>query len=522
LVAGVAGGVTRFLDFDDGWVIAAMLLILSTVAWVALSWVRQPTLVQVALEVDRRLGLHERVTTALELVYAAQPPAGSTHDVRNFAATSPLSAEFGTSSLAEQQIADALKFLTPDATSPVFPLSATRRTLSLAVIGLVLAGLPWVAAWPVLIRSYLPPSPVQLVAQAEADRLDSVARRLDSDNTSTDRATRAQLVAQLRKAADALRQSGGNAQQATRDIQNAEQATMAAAPQTSEDASKTLARIADALNSNSLTQSATGALDNQNPAAAAADMAQLASGVAGMSPQERDDLANALQSASSAARSSDTNAADQFQQAADAARNGDPAGVQQAAQTLQQLGDTSQAQRDVAQTRSELQASQEALAQAGQKSGQASNGTQSASNPSVRGSGSNPSNGNPQEASTGTDAGSPGSNPNGATGNNSQANSAGDPAGGIGTGSTDHLGAPQDIQGLAQRQVDVPANSNGDPGSIGPSNQRQTGVGGTAQVDYVNVLPEYRTQALQTIEGNVVPSDLKQVVKGYFDSLAPN
>jgi hypothetical protein len=358
------------------------------------------------------------------------------------------------------------------------------------------------------------------LAQAEADHLEQAARQLESDPAAPDRATRAQVAAQLRKAAAALRESGGNVQQANKGLQSAEQAMLDAAPQGSADASQTLSRIADALSADALTQSATQALDNQNAAAAAADLSQIASNVGSLSPQERDDLANALQSASNATRSADQGAADQLQQAADAARQGNTDGLQQAAQTIQQLGATSQAQRSVAQARSELQASREAL-------NQASGGSRSSGQTSNQSGDSSASDQPGSQSGQGQDSASPGSDigygqPSTGTapGTSSQNDSSSDNGGGIGKGSADHLGAPHDLQGLAERQVVVPTDPNGQPGSIGLSNQRQTGAGGTAQVDYANVLPQYRTQALQNIEGNVVPTGLKQVVKGYFDSLS--
>ena len=62
--------------------------------------------------------------------------------------------------------------------------------------------------------------------------------------------------------------------------------------------------------------------------------------------------------------------------------------------------------------------------------------------------------------------------------------------------------------------------SDGQPGSISVSSQLQTGTAGSAQVDYANVLPEYRQQAQHVVDGNAVPTGLKHVVKGYFDALA--
>jgi hypothetical protein len=522
--AALIGSLAQLVDSELG-PIAAGTAFIAIVAGLALGgWLRQPPLARVTLELDRLLALDERVTTALEL--AERQRAGeksSTPRPRAMSRSQPPRSTAEMSSLAQQQIADAVESLSWAATRSPYPLRVSRRVQALAAIGLILAALPWLVPLPVLLQSYLPPSPVALATQAEAGRLETVVRRLQSDPAPADRATRDAVAAQLQRAAAALRQSGGNASSATKALQSAEQAVLATSPQSSQDASQTLARIADALNSDPLTQPATQALDARDVAKAAAAMSQLAANLGGMSAQQRGDLANALQSASNAARSGDSAAADQLQQAANAARDGNANGMQQAAQALQRLGATSSAQSDIAQGRSELQASRDALtsaSQSGQSGASGSPGTNQNS-PSQASNGA-PHGGTGDSASQANSA-SGTSDQTGASGNGAQPGSAaaGEPGGGAGKGSADHLGTPNDLQGLAQRQVMVPSNGPPDSGSISLSNQTEVGSAGSAQVDYANVLPQYRSQALQNISGNEVPSGLKQVVKGYFDSLAP-
>src|SRR6185437_9188975 len=105
-----------------------------------------------------------------------------------------------------------------------------------------------------------------------------------------------------------------------------DQAASSLSPRTGEPAALTLARISDALNNQAVTRPVTQALDQQNVAQATAAINQLAANVSSMTPAQRQDLANALQSASNAALSSDTNASRQLQQAAQAAQNGDAQG----------------------------------------------------------------------------------------------------------------------------------------------------------------------------------------------------
>ena len=481
LLAGVVGIVVAFFGLNGGPALAGSLVLVAVVAAAAVGWLRQAPEPRIALEIDRRLELGERVTTALELATSR-----SEHP------------------LAERQIADALGHLSAVRPGAVYRPRVPRRVQALAMVGVALAISPWVVSWPSLPGIHSPASQVAQVSQTEAARLDNVASNLDTQKNPADQPIRAELATQLRQAADDLRSDGGKSQQASQDLQRAEQATSALAPRTGEDAALTLARISDALNNQSATKPVTQALDQQNVAQAAAALSQLASSLPTMSATQRQDLANALQAASNAAQGSDTNAAQQLQQAAQAAKNGDAPGAQQAAQALQQLGADSQAQSDVAQTQSELQSSQQAVAQAAQTDQPQ---LSSAANPAALSNG---------DQTTNQGAGQPGGQ--GQTGQGNQ--QGGQQGGGIGKGSADHLGAPNPFQGLAQREVTVATDQQSNSGSISASNQLQVGTGGQAQVDYRNVLPQYQKQALQAMEDNAVPSGMKQVVKGYFDSLA--
>ncbi|MGH2460313.1 MAG: hypothetical protein ACRDIY_15765 [Chloroflexota bacterium] len=485
VLAGLAGGFFTFFGFGGGLPFAELAFVTSIVVAASVGWLRPVSELRVALDIDRQLELGERVTTALEM-----------------------SRLTGDRPLADQQMLDALAHLAVARPGAVYPIRLTRRAEAIALLGIVLAILPWVAPWPSLPGLAAPSSQVTAVSQTEAARLDDAANRLESQTTASDPSTRTELATQLRQAADALRRDGGNAQQATSDLQQTSQAVSSLSPRTGEPAALTLARISDALNNQSTTQPITQALDQQNVARAAATINQLAASLSSMSPAQRQDLANALQSAGDAARGSDTNASAQLQQAAQAARNGDAQGVRQAAQALQQLDAANQAQNDASQASSELQSSQQAVAQAGQSS---LSQLSPAASPADAASDAQSSDQAPGQANA---QGQPGQ------GQQQGDQSGNQQGGGIGTGTTDHLGAPNDPQGLAQREVTVPTGQQFDTGSVSASNQLQNGAGGEARVDYRNVLPQYQKQALQAIDGNAVPTGLKQVVKGYFDSLA--
>ena len=522
----MAGLASRLLAFDAGIALALFLL----VGWIAISatraWLRPISDEKVTLEIDQQLGLAERITTAVELdrlidstmrkpspAERSTRPAGSQHG-------STASAWSGNVALAEEQISDAVSHLASARTAEVYPLRPTRRGMVVVVLGLAVAIAPWVVAWPASLGTYLPFAQTRAVEQSEADRLEAVATQLEAQGSPSDRQLRGQIAAQLRQAAASLRQSSGNGQQASQALLQAEATTATLTPNTGEPAAVTLARIADALNANPTTQPITKALDQQNAGQAAAALNQVATRLPTLWPDQRLSVAQALQAASDAARSSDTSAANQLQQAADAAKNGDPAGMQQAAQAIDQLSQAGQAQRDVATAQSNLESSRQAMATAGQSgspnaasSANSANLRQPAVPSSSNAPGSRADEASSQSASDAQSGGQSSSN---------DPNAFGDQSGpGYGTGSTGHVGDPHDLQGLAQRQITVPSTGNGDPGSVSVSNQLQTGTTGSAQVDYANVLPEYRQQAQQVVDGNVVPTGLKQVVKGYFEALAP-
>ncbi len=539
LLAAFAGGLAQAFELTYGLAAAVCLLLGFTIGAAIVGWRRRVRPTRIALDIDHQLALDERVTTALELAGLTSPLApllvrqervetrGRPHPSRL-----PLGEGPGVR-LTHDQISDAVAHLGGARPGAVYPIRLRWRSVGLAVAMLALAVLPWLVSWPAVLTARVTPSRVSTATQAEAARLDALAQQIEQQSTPADSTTRAQIAAQLRQAADAIRQSRADSTQAIRDLQQAQQATNALAPQTGEDASLTLARIADALNSQTLTQPATSALDQQDVNQAAADLQQLASNLGGMSAQQRLDLASALQSASNAAQGSETDAAKELQQAANAARNGDAQGMQQAAQALQQLGTASQAQRDVAQAQSELQSSSQAISQAAQNgsatanpisdpSAQASQAAQANPADSASPSSANGASSNGQNGSGDQSGDQPGGDQSGAAGQAGTGQQSGNqPGGGAGQGSTNHLGAATPLQDLAQRQVMVPSDQQGNPTSIQSSNQLQTGVAGTAQVDYQNVLPQYRQQAQQVVDSNVVPTGLKQVVKGYFDSLAP-
>lgn len=529
ILAAIVGSVAQVYGFDGAPLLVLALVLGSSLVALLAGWLRPIDEARTAFDVDHALHLDERMTTALESArdkrFAESAPKGSTTILRGL--------------LVDEQLADALLSLDEARPGAVYPIRIARNQALAALGGLLLAALPWMVPWSALYGGATPAAEVSATNQEQAARLEALARKLDQGDRGLDPTARAQLADQLRQAAAQLRRDGSNAGQAGRDLLRAEQSAAAVAPQTGEDAALTLARIADALNSQAATTSVTRALDAQNIAGASAAMDQIANNVGQMTPAQRAAVANALQSASNAASGSDTAASQQLRQAAEAARRGDPSGTRQASQAIQQLGAASQAQSDAARVQSELETSRQAVSQAAEastpsdSSASRSSSSQSSSGSSAQspaglpdGTLSNPATGNGSSATgrqndgTGTGASDPSS------ANSGNPKGPGTPKGqesgsGYGQGSAGHLGNPNDISSLAQRQVVVPNDPSAPPNEISPSNQMQVGATSEARVDYQTVLPQYRKQALQGLDNGAVPNDLRDVVKGYFDALAP-
>lgn len=530
-LAAIVGSIAQVYGLNEALLVVIALLLGSTMIALLVGWLRPIDAARTAFDIDHALHLDERMTTALESAREKTSSGAqlepSTGTLRNL--------------LEDEQLADALISLDAARPGAVYPIRVARVCALAALAGLLLAALPWIIPWSLLYGGATPAGEVSATNQEQAARLEALARELDSGTPALDPAARRQLADQLRQAAVQLRRDGSNAGQASRDLLRTEQSAATVAPRTGEDAALTLARVADALNRQATTAAVTRALDAQNVAGASAAMDQIANNVGQMTPAQRDAVANALQSASSAASGSDTAASQQLRRAADAVRRGDPSGTRQASQAIQELGSASQAQNDAARVQSEVETSRQAVRQAAEASTQSGSSTSRSSHiPSSTGSSaqllagspngtsSNPPTGNGSPSSGSSNDGA-GNGSSGSSGGNSV--NSGNPNGngtqngeesgsGYGQGSTEHLGNPSEISSLAQRQVVVPTDPNAPLAEISPSGQSQVGASSEARVDYQTVLPQYQKQALEGLDNGAVPNDLRNVVKGYFDALA--
>jgi hypothetical protein len=256
---------------------------------------------------------------------------------------------------------------------------------------------------------------------------------------------------------------------------------------------QSLDRLAQALGEVSASQGAADAIQRGDFAEARNQLNSLAEEADQLSDDAKKQLARALSSAASTA-GADRQLADREKQAAQALGRSNYVDQRQA---LRQLAD--QVERSGARTQSQSQMARDV----GRLQQQASGNGQGQS-PSSAGA---PSTGVQAQQGVGAAGGQ---SPGGAD--------AGEQGGvGAGTGSTDGVGAPAGRLATSGQLVEVPTKLSAGPGER-PSNGSEDQVGANPGMGGSNVAEAARTQQTGqlTPERNLVPSEQRPVVRGYF------
>ena len=233
-----------------------------------------------------------------------------------------------------------------------------------------------------------------------------------------------------------------------------------------------------------------------------------------LSPAERQQLADQLDTLANALQSNNPELASQLRQAANAIRSGDTVAAQQAldsaAKSLALAGQQITFSQTASQAASQLQqgAGQVLAAGGGQQAAQQGAGltpNQQANGSS--GSGTGLGSGDPQDPQSGSEAG---------TLPIDQNNGPGD----SGETSYEQIYAPALLGGDGGPQVGLPnsGNENGEVVGQGPTTP---GDPGTSSVPYNEVYSQYEQINNQAIENGEVPSQFIEIIKNYFDSLKP-
>jgi len=490
LPLAAAARVWPLLTVRDLTALAGLLTLAGVAVGLAVVWLRPRRLPRLARIFDRRFGLAERLTTALE-IGAGRLPA--------------------TSSMARAQLADTLDAAAAVDLRAVLPLRASRRALlALGALAAVLALSLWL------------PNPqedtlaqraaVRAAAERQIAELEATREQVAQDEGLTE-ADRQALLEALDEATAALEESldqrRATPEEAVAALSEAERALVQLQDPGASGVQAGLERAAGEMADSELTRDIAEALARGDYGAAARALAAYG-GTQGepLTREQELDLARQLAEAAEALAESDSDLAQQLTQAVDAIERGDVAearrAIGEAAQRMDQAGEDVQRQQTVERTLAQLQEGREQIAQAG--------GAEA-------GSAQPPGQGQ-ADGRTGQDGGQAGGAPGGQA------------PGGGGVVSPGHhedagTGAPYDEVYVPDRfdegGAGVDLGREGAEGDGVPVDDAPLPIpqGGQANVPYREVYADYAAQAGAALEGSYVPLGMKQYVRDYFSSLEP-
>jgi hypothetical protein len=536
----------------------------------------RPTIAETALALDAEQGLHDRVSSALEL--AARRP-----DLASSAPPDPAPSgdEAVVVDLVRLQRADAARTLAA-ADRAAFRPHVPRRAAAAAVIAALLIA-PAVALPNPQDAVLVQRERQRAAAEQEARRLEETARRLEDGVTTPD--ARTDLAIELRRLSEQLRERPDELDAHLARLGSLEDAIRTRIDPRSEQRAAAIASLA-----RSLSRAATGSDSNPDgdPEQARRDLDELGERVPDLTPEERAELTRRLAELEPVARQAGSDARSALHDAATAIAAGDAAGAQGA---LGRLGGAlSRGNRDVARDRGlaraagDLQAARRTLTAAARPagepgSGQAGTGQQGAGQQAAgqQGAGQQGAGqqGAGQQGAGQQGSGQQGSGQQGAgqggQGQSGQGQGQGQGSGQSGQGQGQGSGAGQG-QGQGQTgggslggggsnarflgsgmggasgfrgptgpnrafgtdQVDTVyadfarLGRPGDPsyvagsGSAGTTSEgtgRGEGTDGPAIVPYTDVLGEFTDVAIDALDRTYVPLDVKDYVRDYFASL---
>jgi len=472
-----------------GWTLALPPIVgIATGAILGLA--RRPRLSWLAGEVDRRLGLHERTITALEL--SGRP----------------------SNRLAQEQLVDSIQHLRQSEPMEAFPFRAPRRELA-AVVGLALLLVPLVLVGP--ISRSAPAGPrVDLLARGEAERIEALADEIGRDVALEDSPeANAQVAQLLREVAESMQDAVTDADRAMAQLGGAERRLGEMQSPRAFEAAAALSRIADALDRDVRTRPVAAALDRRDYRRAAEEMRQTASRAALSSAADRQAISQALRQASAAAQRYDQRLSEALREAAERSQSGDPSATESAAREVSRAGGEMRRQETLERAMSQLQNSRQALGQGGSRQPGSQSGTNrrpgdSASDREGQGQGGQGQGQPGQGRGPGEGQGSPG-----------RGEGEGDrPGSGAGTGSRALTSELYDPAAVRTRQLRVPGGDFDRP-EISEGDSASDSAEGEARVDYRDVLPSYQERATRAMQDRYIPLGMKELVKEYFSSLQP-
>jgi hypothetical protein len=457
--------------------LALVLALAGALVTAALTWVWPRTPQRVVRALDLRLGLAERLTTALEVELGR-------------AGTTP--------AMAAAQRDDTVATISTVDASAGLPLRVPGHSVLAAVILSV-----------ILVALLLLPNPQEAILQQRAaveaaieEQLEELEAARDGLLAESDLAEqdRAALLEALEEAMAALESEEVDLEQAVAALAETERALASLQDPTADMIQDGLERATEELADSELTEQIAELLEQGDYAAAAAALAALAGREGELLPQEEEsELAQQLAEAAAALAESAPDLAQQLAEAAAAIDQDEIAQAREelleAAQQLTTAGEKMSAQQALEELLASLQEGRAEIAAAGE------NPTSGRQGEGVLGQGQS-SQGEPGDQL-------PAAGQQTEPGHSEDAGSA---------AAYDKVYVPDRISG------DGPAIDLGREGDEGP----QVGevplpapAAGESNVPYVDVYADYSARAHAALDGSYIPLGMKQYIRDYFSSLQP-
>jgi len=484
---GLAGGtgiavvllvVARFVPWPGVMLWVGLFPVVSMAAGTVYGLAGRPSMLDSAIRADRLTGLADRLSTAWELRSEDMP-------------------------IACLQRENALESLKGHEPADVIRLWPRLRTVAPVLAGIALAGLLVVL-----------PNPMDDVIQERQEFQEQLAQAVEEVSQAREELTKpdsplsAEERAALEEALEKLEEALSNAEdtpEALKALSEAEEKLGLLEQKTVQ--AEALPEIGDALSGSAATEGLGQALTSGDETALQEAIAALTEQIKGMSPEELQELASALQQAANAAAGQDEATAGALRRAARAVASGESdAAFSDLQDALAALQNGAASQESLNQALASLRNARSfisgvALAQAGQGSGEGSGGGNGSGEGNGTGSGSGSGNGSGQGTGSGTGIGS-----GGGTG---------------GSGAGDQPGIQQgDETGRLTTEgetVFVPGTGPDIPVEI----QTGSGTGAVPGVlrPYTEVIGEYADQAREHMDRSPLPAGYQDLVRRYFSEL---
>ena len=436
----------------------------------------------IARRADARLGLKERLITAIELQRSKD-----SHP------------------LAGLQLHDAVEHVRQIEALDAFPVKLPLRELqivgALAVIATLL-----VAAPNPMERAVREREQVQQAVRQEAERLNRLADQVAASNLDDPVEELNQLEQELREGARLLNERSSSGEEAMAALSSIEQKILGSQGAGGDELDDALSSLAGSLALDANTRQLATSLARGDYKQSAEELKKLSERVSEMSAADRSRLARSLRTAGNRASRSNPALGRSLSQGGDALEdpNGDPSGaLDDAAGQLSSADGQLRASGQRDRALSQVQQSRSAVSRALQAArGRQSPGMQA---PGQRGA----VDGQPSDIS--------------GAGGEYDDEMGGDRPGGSGAGNGPGSRSETVYDPLfSTGREDVIPGGEFDPGEVYAGSSMDDAYRNDAQVGYSSVYADYQEKATQSLQNSYIPSGLKDLVKDYFSSLAPS